>query len=218
MGDPSLRTIVAATGNAHKLEELRALLPGVRLLGLGDFEPMPEPEETAETYAGNALIKAFAAHRRCGLPTLADDSGLEVDALFGAPGVRSARFVPGSDADRRRALLLALEGAPSRTARFVCVIALVGLNKADHGGPDVEWSRSESGQALLVRGVCEGRLTTTERGFGGFGYDPIFELIDLGSTFAELPSATKHRYSHRGLAAAVLGRFLETLDASTQPR
>lgn len=194
--------LIIATGNAHKVGELRALLPGIPLVGLEAFAPMAAPDETAPDYAGNAIIKARAAFAHTGEPSLADDSGLEVDGLDGAPGVHSARYAPGDDAARRAALLanLAARGPDApRTARFVCVIAVAGLPGAS-GLP----AGSLIDGCLVVRGVCEGRIVAAERGAGGFGYDPLFEVPALGRTFAELTAAEKHALSHRGRAATAL--------------
>ena len=184
-----MRRLVIATGNAHKLGELRELLPGIPLVGLDAFPPMAAPDEAAPDYAGNALIKARAAAQHVGEACLADDSGLEVEGLGWEPGVRSARYAPGTDADRRRALLAALVPGLSRKARFVCVIAVSGL---------------PGGAELVVRGESPGRIGLAERGLGGFGYDPLFEVTALGRTFAELTAEEKHALSHRGRAAAAL--------------
>lgn len=147
------------------------------------------PEETADTYEGNALLKARAAARLAGDAALADDSGLEVDALDGAPGVRSARFGgPGLDDAGRTALLLErLRGVPlaRRTARFRCVIALV----------------EPGGRARSVEGVVEGMIAEAPSGAGGFGYDPVFFHPPSGRTFGELTDAEKSAVSHRALAA-----------------
>ncbi|HSJ96022.1 MAG TPA: non-canonical purine NTP pyrophosphatase, partial [Myxococcota bacterium] len=150
-------------------------------------------------YAANAAAKALAAARASGLPALGDDSGLEVEALGGAPGPRSARFGgPGlDDAGRTRALLAALDGVPAerRGARFVCVAALAT--------PD--------GVVATARGECPGRIATEPRGSAGFGYDPIFETAPGGPTMAELPEAEKERISHRGRAFRALGPSLRAL-------
>ncbi len=191
--------LVVATGNAHKIGELRALLPGVTLVGLDAFPPTGAPDETAPDYEGNAIIKARAAWRHTGVVSLADDSGLEVAALDGAPGIHSARYALGSDADRRRALLAAVAAkgpGADRRARFVCAIALAGV-------PPVLGYRWQD-DCLLVRGVCEGVLIDGERGEGGFGYDPLFLQPDLGRTFAELTAAEKHERSHRRRAVEAL--------------
>ena len=191
--------LVIATGNAHKIGELRDLLPGISLVGLDAFSPAPAPEETAPDYEGNAILKARAAFLHTRTPSLADDSGLEVVGLDGAPGIHSARYAPGDDADRRRALLANLAargGGASREARFVCVIAVAGLTEV----PGLRFIED----CVVVRGICSGRILESERGVGGFGYDPLFEVPALGRTFAELTAAEKHSLSHRGRAAAAL--------------
>jgi XTP/dITP diphosphohydrolase len=192
--------VVLASGNAGKLREVRALLasPALELVGLDAVGPVELPEE-GDDYAANAAAKALAAARASGLPALGDDSGLEVEALGGAPGPRSARFGgPGlDDAGRTRALLAALDGVPAerRGARFVCVAALAT--------PD--------GVVVTARGECPGRIATEPRGSAGFGYDPIFETTPGGPTMAELPAAEKERISHRGRAFRALGPALRAL-------
>ena len=188
--------LVVATGNAGKLAELRALLAPLplRVAGLAEFPPVDLPEE-GDDYAANAEAKARAAAFALALPALGDDSGLEVDALGGAPGPRSARYGgPGlADADRT-ALLLRELGARGgdRRARFVCVAALAL--------PD--------GAVRSARGTCEGRIGRAPRGANGFGYDPVFEPDlpggDAGRTFAELDAAAKDHLSHRGRAVRAL--------------
>ena len=184
--------LVLATGNAGKVRELRALLDGIpfEIRTLADYPPFEMPEETGATYTANALIKAHAAARHTNALALGDDSGIEVDALHGAPGVRSARFGgPGLDDGGRVAHLLALlDRVPdhARAARFVCVIALVT--------PD--------GRETLVEGACIGRITRAPRGVGGFGYDPVFFYPPLDATFGELSDEDKATVSHRGRAAA----------------
>jgi XTP/dITP diphosphohydrolase len=167
---------------------LEILLPGE--VGLSG-----EVEETGETYTENAFLKARTLARASGLPTLADDSGLEVDALEGAPGVRSARYRLGTDAVRYRALLRALEGVPEgeRTARFRCVAALVL--------PD--------GKEFATEGVVEGVIAGTASGEGGFGYDPVFYLPEYGKTMAQLPGEVKNEISHRARAARSMRPILE---------
>lgn len=154
------------------------------------------PEETGETYAANALLKARAAARLTGILALGDDSGLEVDALGCGPGVRSARFGGAglNDAGRCRRLLDALQGVPAagRRARFRCVIALV-----DPAGPE-----------HLVEGIADGVILDAPRGDRGFGYDPLFFFPPLGRTFAELSEEEKAGVSHRGRAVAAAGRLL----------
>jgi XTP/dITP diphosphohydrolase len=191
-------TLVLATLNEGKAFELAALLGDipfhVRLLA--EYRDARPPEETANTYRGNALLKARMAARVTGTWVLADDSGLEVDALGGAPGVRSARYGgPGlDDAGRCERLLAALRAVPDerRTARFRCVIAIV----------------DGEGRESVVEGVAEGLILRAPRGTGGFGYDPLFHYPPLGRTFAELTEEEKSRVSHRGRAAALARRVL----------
>lgn len=192
----SLRmTIVLATRNPGKIAELRALLADlpVELVSAAEVADAPEVEEDAPTLEGNARKKAQALRLHTGLPALADDTGLEVDALGGAPGVRSARFA-GPDADdaaNRARLLRDLDGAADRAARFRTVLAF-----AD--GEDVRF----------FEGVCEGRITDTERGEGGFGYDALFQPEGGTRTFAEMPAEAKNAVSHRGRALRAFADFL----------
>ncbi len=198
----STPTLLVATTNPGKLSEFRRLLPArIRVLSLGDRPDVALPAETGETFQANATAKAMAAAQQCGHLVLADDSGLEVDALGGAPGVLSARYAgePASDERNRGALLAALMATPPdlRGARFRCVVALAR--------PD--------GVLAVAEGVCEGRIATEPRGSGGFGYDPIF-LLDDGRTMAELTPAEKDRTSHRSRAyGAILARLLAELEA-----
>ena len=184
-----------ASSNPGKLAELRALLEpaGMRVVSQDAFGVEP-PEETGLTFVENALIKARAACAATGLPAIADDSGVVVDALEGAPGVHSARYAGGgaSDADNVFKLLDALEGvAPSeRAAAFVC--AIVYLRHARDPCP------------IVCEGVWEGRILDAPRGTGGFGYDPVFFIETLGRTAAELSRAEKNAVSHRGQALAQL--------------
>lgn len=190
--------IVLASRNPGKLVEIRALLGAlpVRLLGLDGFPEAILPEE-GDAYEANALAKARSAARATNRWALADDSGLEVDALQGAPGPRSARFGgPGlDDAGRSRALLDALAGVPAarRMARFVCVAALV----TPHGG------------AWCFRGECRGRILEAPRGEAGFGYDPVFAPEGSSRSMAELSAEEKNRISHRAHAFRALARALE---------
>jgi len=157
----------------------------------GDLDPVPEePQENADSYAENAAAKARAYALASGLVTIADDSGLEVYALRGAPGVRSHRFFgeDASAAERNSRLLAMLEGVTDRSARFVCVTALA----------------SPDGHVELFDGEVHGEIAQAPRGRGGFGYDPVFIIAGDGRTMAELPAAEKHRVSHRGLAGAKL--------------
>jgi XTP/dITP diphosphohydrolase len=192
--DGSRTAIVLATRNAHKVEEMRALLGDlpVLLVGLDAYSDAPEPEETGATFAENAAIKAVSAARATGQWALADDSGIEIDALGGRPGVYSARWAgPGSGAAEWIAKTLhELAGVPAaeRTARYVCVLAL-----ADPRGDVV----------ATAHGTFEGSIVVdTPRGRAGFGYDPIFLVAGdpLSRTAAELSPEEKNRLSHRGSA------------------
>ena len=180
------RCLVVATGNSGKAREIAGILTHFNVRSLADFAPVEFPEEGGD-YFENARVKAVVAARATGEACVADDSGLEVDALDGAPGAYSARFGgPGLD-DRGRvdALLGALEEfAPPRRARFVCVAA-VAL-------PD--------GQCELARGLCEGEILNRSEGEGGFGYDPVFRPDGFDRAMAELDSAEKQALSHRGRA------------------
>lgn len=182
-----MKQVVLASQNKKKLRELQQLMEGTGIEVRSLPEGAPEVEETGETFEENALIKARAAVALTGLPALADDSGLCVDALNGEPGVRSARWVPGTDQDRYETLLARLEGVPAerRTARFVSVIAVIT--------PD--------GREELVRGECEGMIGTAPAGTGGFGYDPVFYFPD-GRSMSEISAEEKNRISHRAHALA----------------
>lgn len=187
------RTLLLGTRNAGKVAELRALLKGldVELRSVDELaDPPPDPPEDAATYAENAIFKARAYAKATGLETVADDSGLEVSSLGGAPGVRSRRYF-GEDiapADRNRMLLALLDGVTERNARFVSVIALAQ--------PD--------GRVETFDGEVRGEIAAEPRGADGFGYDPLFIIAGDGRTMAELPQAEKNAISHRGLAAAKL--------------
>ena len=178
---------VLASRNANKLREMQSILADISLLPLP--ETAPEVEETGKTFAENAILKAASAASFTGLPAIADDSGLVVDALQGAPGIYSARYGGAScqtDEERNALLLKNMQGVKDRGARFVCVIALVY--------PD--------GTRILAEGICEGEITLAPCGEGGFGYDPIFHVTQAGKTFAELTDAQKNALSHRGKALA----------------
>jgi len=189
--------VILASGNAHKVRELGEILPGIPL------EPLPAgiemPPETGETFAENALIKARAVRAATGAVVIADDSGIEVDALDGRPGVRSARYAgeDATDGENLARMLADLEraGGDGR-ARYVCVIALI----------------DEDGREHLFEGTCEGRITDEPRGDGGFGYDPAFVPDATGPdddrTAAELTPEEKHAISHRGAAARALARHV----------
>ncbi len=186
--------LVVATGNPGKLREFRQLLAGVAAEVVPQAElGVPSPEETEATFVGNALLKARQAARLTGCPALADDSGLEVDALGGAPGVYSARYAgDGADDHANNArLLAALQGVPDpRRARYRAVIVLV--RAAADPAP------------LIAEGTWEGRIGHAPRGRGGFGYDPLFLVGDGDLTAAELDPAEKNRVSHRAIALAAL--------------
>lgn len=200
---------VVASGNAHKIDELRALLPEVALLGLGAFPPMAEPVEDAPDFVGNALIKARAVWAHTGAPSLADDSGISVAALGGAPGVHSARWVPGTDRDRLEALLARMAGVADRHAWFTCAVAVAGLPASLRAAPipteaaGLRWH----GDCLVALGRVDGVLAEAAAGAGGFGYDPIFRLPD-GRTLGEVSAAEKHRISHRARAIEPLRQAL----------
>lgn len=187
--DPA-RTIVVATGNLHKLTEIRDILsrvlPDVTFVALGQLGDFDDPEETGTTFLDNALIKAEAAVEATGLPAIADDSGLAVDALDGEPGVYSARYagVHGDDAANNAKLLEKLADVPQgeRTARFVSVVALIDVD----------------GLVTYGEGFCEGSIDFAGRGGHGFGYDPLFLPDDTpGRTMAELEPEEKNAISHR---------------------
>ncbi len=184
--------LVAATGNAHKLREFREILKGFEIVSEREAGYLGEVEETGETFAENARLKAYAVCKATGLPALADDSGLCVDALGGAPGVYSARYSGGGDAENRALLLERLAGEEARGAHFACAVCLVF--------PD--------GRELSAEGRSYGTILREERGTGGFGYDPLFYSQELGKTFAEASEAEKNSVSHRGRALRALGELL----------
>jgi XTP/dITP diphosphohydrolase len=185
-----MRTILIASGNPGKLREIQSILGSlpVKLMLPVDMGVHLHVEETGDTYAENAALKAAAYFQHTGLVTLADDSGLEVDALDGLPGIRSARFSPvagATDADRRSYLLERLKDLPRPwLAHFHCTVALAAPGRS----------------MSFADGDCPGEITPEERGHNGFGYDPIFWLPELGKTMAELPEELKNRLSHRGRA------------------
>jgi XTP/dITP diphosphohydrolase len=191
--------IVLASNNAGKVREIGQLLTGARIqmIPQGDYG-VPEVEETGLTFVENAIIKARNAALHSGLPAIADDSGLEVDALCGAPGIYSARYAGAgaSDEANLRKLLSDLTGLPEpeRTARFQCV--LVYLRHAEDPTP------------LICQGTWEGLILTEPHGSNGFGYDPIFLVPTQGCSSAELDPETKNRLSHRGQALRELQRLL----------
>jgi len=204
----AVRRLVVATRSEHKLEELRALLrlPDLQLLGLADIGVEEEAVEDARTFRGNAILKARFYGERSGLPTLADDSGLEVDALGGQPGVRTKRYAGESatDAENNALLLAELGDLPPdrRTARYRCVLAF--LDPRSRNAAERPW--------IVVRsGSFEGRVASHARGTGGFGYDPIFEPRTEppgGRTVAQMSAEEKNRRSHRARAARAMARYL----------
>ena len=196
--------VVLASGNAGKLREFSELLAtsGFTLLRQSDFGIVPPPE-TGTTFLENALIKARNAARLAGLPAIADDSGIEVDALGGAPGVHSARYAGenASDEDNLAKLLGALHGLPPerRGARYRCVIVFV--------------EHAEDARPLVGEGTWEGTIIDARRGDGGFGYDPSFVPVGESRTVAQMPAAEKHLHSHRGRALRAFLARLATVRA-----
>ena len=194
------QTLVLATHNPDKQAEMNAVLSdlGLDVIGLDQYPEIDDIPENGTTLLENALIKARAVHLKTGFPALADDTGLEVDALHGAPGVYSARFA-GEDAtyqDNVKKLLSVMAGVSrqNRTARFRTVVALIDR--------DTE---------LWTEGIIEGLITRDQRGAGGFGYDPIFEAADTGKTFSEMSAAQKNEISHRAKALQKMRKKLITV-------
>ena len=199
MPNSARQDLLIATSNAGKIAEFRSLLAvlGVRLRTLGEFPEIDQVQETGATFVENAVLKASGYARQSGLWTLADDSGLKVDALNGAPGVFSARFggAGASDAQRIERLLeeLTLHPLGARSARFVCVIAIA----------------DELGEIRNIsRGSCGGDISASSQGAEGFGYDPIFRPHGFDQTLGELPPEVKLRISHRALAVKAAHPFL----------
>ena len=194
------QTLVLATHNPDKQTEMNAVLSdlGLDVIGLDQYPEIDDIPENGTTLLENALIKARVAHLETGFPALADDTGLEVDALHGAPGVYSARFA-GEDAtyqDNVKKLLSVMAGISrqNRTARFRTVVALI-----------------DSDTELWTEGIIEGLITRDQRGAGGFGYDPIFEAADTGKTFSEMSAAQKNEISHRAQALQKMCKKLITV-------
>jgi XTP/dITP diphosphohydrolase len=223
-------TLLIATRNAHKVEEIRAILGGqFQFLTLNDFPGAPKVIEDAETFAGNAIKKAVelaqwlsANNLKLKIKNLkpdfvlADDSGLEVDALHGAPGVHSARFAAldqnenAPDADNNAKLLRLLKNIPSeqRTARFRCVIALAPVmgERIENASP-VCYAEESGLKTELFDGTCEGKIMSTPRGQNGFGYDPLFVPDGFDQSFSELGDGVKNQISHRAKALEKLKVF-----------
>ena len=196
-----MKTLLLATHNAHKVEEFRAILASLaqntgkdyRVLSFRDVPDIPEVEETGTTFAANALLKAEAG-AALGYITVADDSGLSVDSLGGAPGIFSARYAGGhgDDEANNKKLLAEMQGKTERRAHYVCAIACVF--------PD--------GRRFTVEGTCEGEILAAPRGSGGFGYDPLFLIPGIKQTFAEMTADEKNARSHR---TAALKQFVEKI-------
>ena len=193
--------LLIATQNDGKINEIRALLKDIPilLLSLSSFPNLPDVLEDGETFRENALKKARIIAHSSGIVTLADDSGLCIDALDGRPGVLSARYggEGATDAEKCARILNEMEhvAEPLRTARFVCIIALV----------------TPQGEEDVFEGMCEGKITRELRGTAGFGYDPIFYYPDYGCTFAEMDSEAKNSVSHRGRALSGFRNYLKEL-------
>ncbi|MGB0838251.1 MAG: non-canonical purine NTP diphosphatase [Flavobacteriaceae bacterium] len=189
-----MKKIVFATHNKNKLKEVQALLPHYQIIGLDDIGCHEEIEENASDLQGNALIKANHVFENYGLPCFADDTGLEVEALNGAPGVYSARYA-GKEANSENnmnKLLKALEGIENRRAQFRTVIALVSQDRKD-----------------LFEGICEGSILKEKQGIEGFGYDPIFQPKGFKTSFAQMSMDQKGEISHRGRAIKKLVQHFE---------
>lgn len=207
---PKAQTVelLLGTRNLGKVREIQNLLSdlALRLRSLEDFPDIPEVEEIGKTYEENSNLKALTYAKLSRLPTLADDSGLEVDSLDGLPGPMSARFggEHASDADRIRKLLMLLEqrGSGNRSARFICCLTLAIPNPQDSG--------SDENPAIIkvFRDELRGEIISAPRGSNGFGYDPIFVPTGFTRTLGELPAETKNRISHRAKALVQLKAFL----------
>ncbi len=195
--------LLFATSNPGKLRELRALATGLQVVSPQDVAALPDVEETEPTLEGNARKKALRWARASSLVTLADDSGLFVDALDGRPGVHSARYAPGDDRARVQRLLAELEGvAPAlRTAAFRCALCLA----------------TPSGEAVVEVGRCQGTVTMKPQGRGGFGYDPVIFVPELGRTLADVSLDEKARFSHRAQAFARMTPWLLAYAAGKWP-
>jgi XTP/dITP diphosphohydrolase len=202
------RPLLVATRSHHKLRELRELLGPLdaELVSLDEVGIFDEVEETGATFEANARLKARTYARLAGLPTLADDSGLEVEALGGGPGIRTKRYAgnDATDADNNSKLLTALDGLPPerRGARYVCVLVLASPARVGPRGGI---------RLIATRGTCRGRIATVARGSGGFGYDPIFEPapeLPGGRTLGLYSATEKHAISHRARAARRMARRL----------
>ncbi len=187
--------VLAATGNKGKIMEFsQILLPlGFETVSPKEFGIDLDPEETGTTFAENARIKATAFMQASGIPVIADDSGLMVDFLDGAPGIYSARYAEGTDADRCTKLLKNMTGAENRSARFISSVCMIF--------PD--------GKTFEADGICEGVISTSPAGENGFGYDPIFYIPEMGKTIAQMSADEKNAISHRGKALRLLAQKLK---------
>lgn len=202
--------IVIATRNSRKAAEMRRVLErilrnGYQFPDLSEYPQFPEPEESADTYAENAAVKARAACEALGLACLSDDAGLEIDALGGAPGVKSKRF-GGEDLGFAEKMQLILErlselNATERSARFRCAVAYSEPNS----------------ETMIFESTCEGQIAMEPKGSGGFGYDPIFFVPEMGKTFAEMDAEEKDSVSHRGKVLASFAEWLRTRQTSETP-
>ncbi len=195
-----MKKVLLATRNKGKVREIKKILDGlsIKLLSLDDFKINTEVDETGSTFEENAVLKAAGYAKMAGILTIAEDSGLEVDALGGEPGVLSARYCPGEDKDRTDLVLKNLKGVPKekRTARFRCVVAIY---------------EPKSKTLKTCQGKMEGIITKAPKGENGFGYDPIFCLPKFKKTNAELPMEEKNKISHRGKAFREAKKLLKNL-------
>jgi XTP/dITP diphosphohydrolase len=199
--------IVLATGNKNKIKEIKEKFSSsgsLEISSLEELDTIPEIDENASTFEGNALIKAEAICRLTGLPAIADDSGLVIDALNGEPGVYSARYGGDnlSDTEKNELVLSKMEGIPEekRSARFVCVIAIALPDKS----------------SFTVEGICPGLISSEPAGSNGFGYDPIFYIPESGKTMAQLTPEEKNRISHRGKALEKAYEVIKEITGSPQ--
>lgn len=208
--------ILLATRNSGKVREIQEALRSlpVKLRHLDEFPNVSSIEEVGQTYQENAALKALGYSKQTGIWSLTDDSGLEVDALGGMPGVFSARFggKEASDAERIEKLLATLSERPDskRTARFVCCVALAGWQREEHS-----MTQANPGLLKITEARCEGTIANAARGTSGFGFDPVFVPEDYPMTFAELPHEVKATISHRALALKAMRRFLNRWLAQT---
>ncbi|MBX3119180.1 MAG: non-canonical purine NTP pyrophosphatase [Fimbriimonadaceae bacterium] len=217
-----IERLVIATHNLKKAGEMVTILsqrlPGLKILTLADFPGAPEPEETGSTYWDNAAIKSASAADFTGEWCIADDAGLEVDAMGGEPGLMSKRFA-GEETpfpEKMAIILDRLKNTPveQRGARFRCCVSITPPS----GVSAPAWQDSRRiGESVVFEATCEGRIANEPSGGGGFGYDPIFFLPELGCTMADLTAEQKHSISHRGKVLSTVGDYLEQLISSVNP-